>query len=235
MKNGLLKLIKSSNFEKQHKQHLEENFDPEEGLKLFQVFVCSFSINGDLLSQWRAYSPHNNGFSVGFGFTQLRNIEKAHESMELHLMPCWYEKIEHEKIVSEINDEMLREIIYCSERDMLTDLPKKFYHYYHKCALVSSILKNENFREEKEWRLVCIVKERSKNYPDVKFREGKTMLLPYLNIDLIKGANNIPIQEIYIGPTTHESLSKKSVDLLLKSKNLKCNVTPSKIPYRPLR
>jgi len=42
---------------------------PFEGIN---VCVCSFSENGDLLSQWRAYSAGGAGFSIGFSGTFLR-------------------------------------------------------------------------------------------------------------------------------------------------------------------
>jgi hypothetical protein len=34
-------------------------------------FVVSLSQNGDQLSQWRAYCPDGNGFSIGFKYSQF--------------------------------------------------------------------------------------------------------------------------------------------------------------------
>jgi len=58
------------------------------------------------------------------------------------------------------------------------------------------------------------------------------MMIPYLSIELQKSANSFPIKQVYIGPTLHSELSKKSVELFLKSKQLHCSVKDSEIPYR---
>ena len=37
-------------------------------------FVCSFTEEGDLLSQWRGYCPDCNGYSLGFSFKNLNKL-----------------------------------------------------------------------------------------------------------------------------------------------------------------
>src|SRR5882724_1530284 len=37
-----------------------------EGIESINVCVCSFSADGDVLSQWRAYGGGASGFSIGF-------------------------------------------------------------------------------------------------------------------------------------------------------------------------
>ena len=41
------------------------------------VYVCSFTLQGNLLSQWRGYCPDGSGFSVGFDPSKLAQLAKA--------------------------------------------------------------------------------------------------------------------------------------------------------------
>ena len=34
--------------------------------KYYETYICSFSENGDLLSQWRGYCPDGEGYAIGF-------------------------------------------------------------------------------------------------------------------------------------------------------------------------
>ena len=50
-------------------------------------FVASFSENGDQLSQWRAYCPKGNGFSIGFRYSDLSYLLKT---TGFRLVKCIY-------------------------------------------------------------------------------------------------------------------------------------------------
>lgn len=40
-----------------------------------RIFATSFSKNGDQLSQWRGYCPHEGGYSIGFNFDKLEELD----------------------------------------------------------------------------------------------------------------------------------------------------------------
>ncbi len=63
------------------------------------VFVSSFSENADLLSQWRGYCPHGNGFSLGFDFNRLLPLMVE---QGFTMAPCVYEVETQKEIVSEL-------------------------------------------------------------------------------------------------------------------------------------
>ena len=46
------------------------------GLESINVCVCSFSEQGDVLSQWRAYGGSTSGFAIGFSGTFLRQMSE---------------------------------------------------------------------------------------------------------------------------------------------------------------
>jgi hypothetical protein len=60
--------------------NLRKEWDPE-------VYVASFTEEGDLLSQWRGYCS-KGGFSLGFHFDLLSQIANTHDSF---LLPCVYD------------------------------------------------------------------------------------------------------------------------------------------------
>ena len=62
------------------------------------------------------------------------------------------------------------------------------------------------------------------------------MLIPYVEFKLTDDPNQpLPIEEIIIGPTPHEDLSKASVEAYLSVNGVtSCKVISSGIPYRTL-
>jgi hypothetical protein len=101
-------------------------------------------------------------------------------------------------------------------------------------AEIAPILKHPSFKEEKEWRLISpLINSFNDN---VKFRTGKSMIIPYIEFSLADENNKIDFEEIIIGPTPHLELSKMSTQLLLVKSGFDENdskkVKISKIPYR---
>lgn len=105
-------------------------------------------------------------------------------------------------------------------------------------------IKDFSFKDEEEWRSIYF----SSNSP-VKFKTGKSMLVPYFEVPLAKERNAKgkwgPIKildSVIVGPTPHGNLSKRSVEEMLKANGIKlkpdeingCEVKLSKIPYRLL-
>jgi hypothetical protein len=91
-------------------------------------------------------------------------------------------------------------------------------------------IKDGGFREEDEWRIVF----RGTRY-DSSFREGSSLLVPYIELDLA-GKDNEGIDciaSVTVGPTPHPELSEQSVRDLLGRYNVKCDTTfRSEIPFR---
>jgi hypothetical protein len=59
-----------------------DRFIPSES---FAFFVCSFSEEKDLLSQWRGYCPEGIGFSLGFNFSTLKGWSNKNKRLLLLL------------------------------------------------------------------------------------------------------------------------------------------------------
>ena len=72
------------------------------GIESINVCVCSFSANGDILSQWRAYGERTCGFSMGFSGLFLRAIS---DSLKFWLVPVLYQESEQCQLVRTLLEE----------------------------------------------------------------------------------------------------------------------------------
>jgi len=61
------------------------------------LFTASFTVNGDLLSQWRGYSAGSAGVSLGFDFRGVREITAP--SSPVIFAPCVYKDGEKERLL----------------------------------------------------------------------------------------------------------------------------------------
>jgi len=204
-----------------------------------QIFVCSFSEKGDLLSQWRGYCPNGNGFSLGFNPDVLAKFNKK---KNFRFSNCIYDKNEQLRIINEAIEEALKNLRAFYHKnppdtadkekrkdDKVTKIWEKFIINFIEFA---PFFKHPSFSEEREWRLI----ERPKilfGDEQTKFREGKSFLIPYREISLTDDDDKFPLQKICIGPTHHYELSKISVTRLLKANGIEnCEINISEIPYR---
>jgi hypothetical protein len=113
---------------------------------------------------------------------------------------------------------------------------QRYYEYLEEfrgaILQVLAILKDPAFSEEREWRVVSPYFPRYSG-PEIKFREGASMLLPYIEIDLSGGGEDTPLFEtVLLGPSQHANLSMAALSNFLSNKKA-CNVTENcVIPYR---
>lgn len=179
------------------------------------VCVASFTEEGDLLSQWRAYGGGSGGFALGFRREHLRGLA---EGQGFYLEKCIYPQKDQAKAVDELMDEWHERIrqgkstIGCAK----------------SASKLAVRLKHESFEEEREWRLIGMPKP-----PSLDFRQGKSMLIPYFKFDL--GDANAYLQEVVIGPNPHRDLAGRAVSLFmrkLKLFNPEMRVRNSRSPYR---
>jgi hypothetical protein len=214
------------------------------------VFVSSFSENGDSLSQWRAYSERSGGYSIGFRPKYLRGAGERFLSGRPDrfsqgsdsLVRCIYYDEEEEK---SLKDEVKRLVSAYIEEAAATAKPpvgKGIPGFRTPAALAikhflrlgkrSAITKDNGFREEAEWRLAFLLQQGS-TITDIEFRPGSSMPIPYLEVPLHLEDQEIGIWRVIVGPCPHPSEAAKSVEMLLKSVGFQgVEVVSSQIPYR---
>jgi hypothetical protein len=207
-----------------------DNFSTPTKQSFDGIYVCSFSEQENQLSQWRGYCPDEGGFSIGFNFaSSLTDIVAKQGFM---LVKCVYE----ESVQLEIVKHFIREILDCF-RGNQDDQVLKSKEVWDKFLALAPMLKHPKFSEESEWRLIS----KPKLFLDVEFRTGKSMLVPYVKVELTEPPSDSQkkttllncIPKICIGPTLYPSLSHVALKNLLKKEIGKCEVVESNIPFRP--
>lgn len=230
LSRGVIETLRQANTSPEEERLLRAMKQRADSLMSINIFVSSFSVHKDMLSQWRGYCPGGNGYSIGFYSPKIKAIMAA---QGLRLVPCVYQPTEHNQLVSELVREMLNAL-----RDDLTravplkhSLHERSIQYMHRLFLLAPIIKHNTFSEEGEWRAVST--PMAYNDANVAYRPGTSMLVPYLIVKLADEPNNLPIREIVVGPTPHPELASDSVAGFLMSRGIAgFNVNASRIPFR---
>lgn len=189
----------------------------ETGFGKHPIYSCSFSKEGNLLSQWRAYGNYC--------------IEFDSESLEATLTECIYEARVARESMLHSTVEALRGI----GRDM-RKYDGELRHmgsesYFNLLRLIASI-KHPSFSEEQEIRI--LTDERLSNSLDRNYRVRNDMLIPYVNFSIPFTS----ISAVNVGPMKYQEMAFDSmsefVKKVCKMKNLdhEINVMKSEIPYR---
>lgn len=199
----------------------------------------SFSLDGDVLSQWRAYSDDGNGFAVGFLAKDLLKLSVRGLKVE-------YNEIKQIKEVVK-----LIKSIYTVEQELEQDerFGEDFWRICNTLSFDLASYKNPAFSEEKEVRLVHLLNfEKSNNSlkiidyggrafgedskgQEVKFLMSQNAPKTYIDLDYSNNNKAFPIKEVIIGPKNSVLQSAISIYLeTLKIPNVL--VKNSKASYR---
>jgi hypothetical protein len=198
----------------------------------YNLFGFSLSEERSLLSQWRSYTPHGKGVSIGFFPETLNRMLK---NCNVKLVKCIYERKDQEELINDLINLLIATFEKnVSEIDVSKEHPSQCYHaflegYRGDVLQVLSMIKHGAFKEEQEWRLI------SSYYPvytlpEVRFREGASMLVPYLELSL--GENKPYFAEVILGPSQHGNLSTSALSMFLSNQQLSNRTGPCGIPYR---
>lgn len=198
----------------------------------YNLFVFSLSEEPSLLSQWRSYTPHGKGVSIGLSPETLNRLVQY---CDVKLAKCIYARHEQENVLSELIQMLLTTFQQkVHEIDVTKAHPTQCYHPFLETfrgdvLQVLSMIKHEAFKEEQEWRLIS---NYYPNYtlPAVKFREGASMLVPYIELPL--GENKPYFQGVLLGPSPHPNLSNSALSMFLSNQRLCNSAGYCGIPYR---
>lgn len=202
-------------------------------LKEYQ-FVCSFTKEGDLLSQWRAYCP-KGGVSIGFCVPKISANDQylrikngsPHNNYYVHenyIYKCIYEPAEQRKKINQLFDFLL-------DRTEAVGILNAFF--WNMIRTFSYSFKHESFYEEKEWRLCCFSWSDDKQ---IRYRMKNSMLIPYLPFRIADKENDSIISSMIVGPSREKEKLRRSVSSYLKHSgvpllpaNIRCTQTPYQI------
>jgi len=201
-----------------------------------QVFVFSMSQDGDSLSQWRAYCNSNDGYAIGF---DTQKLSQHANSQFFYMAPCVYDHEAQDALISllleDVNDDFQKRI-QSSVNDAINQASAYFVLLF---LILAPVLKAPAFKEEKEWRLISIAKH-GFGQPSVQYRNGRSLLIPYVAMEIAPKDDQLPIAEVVVGPTeetisptSHRILEQTAVMGLLINANASGRVARSStVPYR---
>lgn len=166
------------------------------------VYLTSFCMEKDLLSQWRGYCPQSGGYAIEFSGQGIANSVAG--IPDVMFLICNYDKKSSKshldqavlEVVKIMNDIILKKSTL--DHEALLSNAKKL----NSILFSTLIQKHEKFSEEKEVRLACQSIEREK-----KFRVKNSILVPYIPITFDVNT----ITKIMIGPMVDQSLAKKGL------------------------
>jgi Protein of unknown function (DUF2971) len=201
------------------------------------LMIACFSLDADVLSQWRAYADDGRGFAIGFSPTQMQVPAKP--------LRVLYDE-----------DAQMRELIgnlkhtYEVEKSTGFTYGDQFRSHFFYLGLDLCAYKNPAFREEKEIRLAhfCGMDRASKKIvplgardPDgerlseplkTHFRISNAVLVPYVIVDYSNNGTMAPIKEVVLGPRNENA--ELNIDVFLNSIGFRdVTVRRSNVPYRP--
>lgn len=201
------------------------------------LFIACFTTRGNLLSQWRSYCPPGRGVSLGFDAGKL--CEQAFTS-GFQVGRCVYEPAAQASIVAAVLDEIQR---LAKVRGENTDrstrhLSQSFHGVFEEVETdllrVAALLKHPSFHEEDEWRFVSAAVTNYVEAP-IKYREGASMLIPYLDLTLPKSVDrDLDIEHVVLGPTPSSNNSMTSLSRYLSKMRAspRQGLSACQIPYR---
>lgn len=196
------------------------------------LFGASFRANGNLLSQWRGYSVHGKGVSLGFDPEAIASLASA---QGFSVGRCLYDSDLQKNIIEEMVNgvEMLaREA--SSEGHDPADGDKFFTRIEHDLLKIAAVLKHPAFEEEQEWRIVSPLID-DVRHSAIHFREGASMLVPYFAFELASAqSEGIALNHVYVGPSSNAELSMNSLHLYLAQHQAtpRQGISYCQIPYR---
>lgn len=216
------------------------------------IYVACFCSDDNLLSQWRTYGSAGGGFSIGFEVNQseIYNwIPRAHgavigESFTSYKMI--YQPDQQRNVIRDIIEAGLATVDKLLSH--LPDAESPAFRPHHFVNMILSkvwqrlfewgiMFKNPGFASEDEWRISINVVNRvifhnPESEGKARFREGKGILIPYVELPI---ENKVcKIVSVRCGPGPESELSVRSAKLFLKLNRLEhVRVESSGIPVRP--
>lgn len=216
-----------------------------------RLATASYCADGDLLSQWRAYSGHA-GYSIGLDsvecarllrrsdvaspffpvFYDMASVRKFSRTVAGRLVAAWeatsWQQMYSAGDVGNPHSTERHEVI----AEHLEEIVRVSYRATAIGRWLSAYLKDPVFAEEREWRTV--VPAGGSTGRPWKFREGQTGLTPYVVLDLRNENGLIPLREIIVAPGPDQDLRVEATSMLLAQQGYSTDVVvrPSPIPYR---
>jgi Protein of unknown function (DUF2971) len=201
------------------------------------AMISCYSLDADVLSQWRAYADDGRGFAIGF-------------DPKLMKMPAKQLRVLYERDaqVAELTGNLKH--VFNNEKSIGFKFDEQFKSHWFNVGLDLISYKHYGFREEKEIRLVHVsgLAPHGNSFKilplgardedgkeiigprEIRFRPSNGAVVPYVSLDYTDNGKNSPVKEIVLGPRNESSES--NIDIFLNTIGIDdVRVRRSTVPY----
>lgn len=217
----------------------------------YHIFVACFCEEADLLSQWRGYADHGGGYSMGVEFDDDCFVRAASgKPIKPLLRKILYDSEEQQHLVRDFLDQACDICSQAPRRSGETDF--EYEAWLSSIALyISNVLidwavsfKHPGFQEEREWRLIRILRRDDEVHDECRFRASQGYPLPYVVTRLHRQReeteSEFPLRQVGYGPTLDADRAELAIRLLLDSQAEKTpvidvdgvDIIEPNVPYR---
>lgn len=205
-------------------------------------YLCCFSSDRDVLSQWRAYSYDGTGLCIGFraaSFSIPKNLPapNVEVAQTLGIHKVVYEPTAQNELVRATFQSALSAVNFKDNDSVETTAIACAFHL-NRLALV---FKNDAFSEEKEWRIIHVPLITIGKASDIsvmagvselKFRQSKNNIVPYFELGFSSPKDGRPaIIEVVKGPKNE--IPTGFLQMLLAASGFgEAAITQSRATYR---
>lgn len=186
-----------------------------------RLYVSSFTKTRDDLRQWMSYGRPNASYCVAFDKTILSENcgDSASENNDAVYK---FTDVDYSKtaLTALLNPETIRENIM----KMRTEKGSPgilFMPLINDLMFATCSIKNNEFRDEKETRLIYSTRAADDIDRATKFRSSGGMIVPYVPVKIPTRA----IKEVIIGPSVDNALSRQGVKQLLLHHGVKAEIS----------
>jgi hypothetical protein len=177
--------------------------------------VASFCEEGDLLSQWRAYSGTAGGVAIGFALPALAEVASA---SHVRLRRCRY--------LRDSDAPSFHISRFIGEAIAVLDQPATLRAL---CLQVALTVKHPAFMEEQEWRLITEPIEATES--KIQFRQSRFGITPYFALSFAELANAL-VADVRVGPSATQDLLVSALEAAKQRFGYTFTVSRSSAPYR---
>ncbi len=196
------------------------------------LYVASFSVDGDSLPQWRAYS-RPFGYALGLNIDHLLAVAVASPGRAAFLR-CIYSQTEQSETLNYALSYLLDQYQKRKGENLGGDLLTEFgAHFFGHLLLLAGCFKHPAFEQEREWRLVIQTPAPGQSELELKARIGPRYFIPYIEVPIGTDADPLPIAKVVVGPTPDQELARQGLQALLRETRIEVGTAEfSNIPFR---
>jgi hypothetical protein len=197
-------------------------------------YAVSFTEDGDLLSQWRAYGSSGGGYAIGFDSARLVSVSSRHEQPNRILNRVIYDERTQLRVLRATADRMLDIFADVDPASAaITSARARLFAALGEVVGFVFSFKDPAWVEEHEWRAVRTVPVDERD--EIHFRPQGGIPIPYVTLAIGNDTHGrLPIREIVLGPRADIGTAARSVELLLTNHGYSgVEIGTSSVPLRP--